>query len=195
MKNLSLALALIMAPSLVSAEALKYNFVEAGYARADWVGESGDGFFAKGSAAFGDHFYGLVSYREATNDELGFDITLDETVLGVGYRYAMGANVDLVSELSYVNVGVDVDLAGLGSENSDGFRAGVGLRGLMTPRLEGNLMGFYTELNDLDDGEFGVQVGLVFHINPTWGITATYDHTKLLDENINVGRIGVRASF
>lgn len=184
-----------MAPSLVSANELKYNFVEAGYARADWGGESGDGFFAKGSAAFGDQFYGHLSYREATNDEFGFDITLDETVLGVGFRHAMGVNVDLVSELSYVNVGVDVDLAGFGTENSDGFRAAIGVRGLMTPRLEGNLMGFYTELNDLDDGEFGGQVGLVFHINQTWGITATYDHTKLLDENINVSRIGVRASF
>lgn len=193
MKNLSLALALILAPSLVSADELKYNFVEAGYARADWVGEAGDGFFAKGSAAFGDQFYGHASYREATNDELGFDISLDETVLGVGYRHAMGVNVDLVSELSYVNVGAEVE--GFGSDNSDGFRAAIGLRGLMTPRLEGNLMGFYTELNDLDGGEFGGQAGLVFHINPTWGITASYDHTKLLDENINVSRIGVRASF
>ena len=191
--QLVLALALAAAPFAASANELNYNFVEAGYVRAEIVDESGDGFFAKGSVAFGESFYGHASYQEATNDDLGFDISLDETVLGVGYRHAMGTNIDLIAEASYVNLGFDAD--GFGSDSSDGYRAAVGVRGMMTPQFEGTLKGYYTEISDLDDGEFGLQMGAVFHINQTWGIVATYDHTKLLDENINSARVGVRVSF
>lgn len=145
-------------------------FVEAGYVRADIVDESGDGFFAKGSVAFGESFYGHASYQEATNDDLGFDVSLNETVLGVGYRHAMGTNVDLIAEASYVNLGAEIDVDGFGSDSSDGYRAAVGVRGMMTPQFEGTLKGYYTEISDLDDGEFGLQVGAVFHINQTWGI-------------------------
>ena len=191
--QLVLALALAVAPFAASANDLNYNFIEAGYVRADFVDESGDGFFAKGSVAFGESFYGHASYQEATHDDFGFDISLDETVLGVGYRHAMGTNVDLIAEASYVNLGFDAD--GFGSDSSDGYRAAVGVRGMMTPQFEGTLKGYYTEISDLDDGEFGLQAGAVFHINQTWGIVASYDHTKLLDENINSARIGVRVSF
>lgn len=183
------------APFATSANELNYNFVEAGYVRAELVDESGDGFFAKGSVAFGESFYGHASYQEATNDDLGFDVSLDETVVGVGYRHAMGTNVDLIAEASYVNLGVEIDVDGFGSDSSDGYRAAAGIRGMMTPQFEGTLKGYYTEISDLDDGEFGLQAGAVFHINHTWGIVATYDHTKLLDENINSARIGVRVSF
>lgn len=193
--QLVLALALAAAPFAACANDLNYNFIEAGYVRADIVDESGDGFFAKGSVAFGESFYGHASYQEATNDDFGFDISLDETVLGVGYRHPMGTNVDLIAEASYVNLGAEIDVEGFGSDSSDGYRAAVGIRGMMTPQFEGSLKGYYTEISDLDDGEFGLQVGAVFHINQTWGIVATYDHTKLLDENLNSARIGVRVSF
>lgn len=113
-------------------------FVEAGYVRADIVDESGDGFFAKGSVAFGESFYGHASYQEATNDDLGFDVSLNETVLGVGYRHAMGTNVDLIAEASYVNLGAEIDVDGFGSDSSDGYRAAVGVRGMMTPQFEGS---------------------------------------------------------
>ncbi|MDQ3288244.1 MAG: hypothetical protein M3Q42_08265 [Pseudomonadota bacterium] len=192
-KHLALALALIAAPLATSANELNYSFIEGGYIRADLAGDSGDGLFARGSAAFGESFYGHASYQKATNDELGFDVSLDEATIGVGYRIAMGVNVDFIAEASYIDIGADVE--GFGSSNYDGFRAALGVRGLMTPRLEGNLKAYYTELSDLDDGELGAQAGLVFHINQTWGIVATYDHTKFFDENINSGRIGVRASF
>lgn len=194
-KQLVLALALAAAPFAASANGLNYNFVEAGYVRADFVDESGDGFFAKGSVAFGESFYGHASYQEATNDDFGFDISLDETVLGMGYRHAIGTNVDLIAEASYVNLGLDIDVDGFGSDSSDGYRAAVGVRGMMAPQFEATLKAYYTEISDLDGGEFGLQAGAVFHINQTWGIVASYDHTKLLDENINSARIGVRVSF
>lgn len=192
-KTLVLAAMLAAVPFAATAGDINYNYIEGGYSRADLAGEDGDGYFAKGSVAFGESFYGNLSYQDVTNDDAGFDVSLDETVLGLGYRHALSDSADLNAELSYVNLGVGVE--GFGSDDSDGYRVAVGARGMLAPNFEGNIKGYYTEISDLDGGEFGAQIGGVYHFNQTWGVVGSFDHTKLLDEGINIWHIGVRASF
>ena len=60
MRKILLGLALCAAaPFAASAAELSYTNIEAGDARAEILDESGDGFYAKGSAAFGNNFWSV----------------------------------------------------------------------------------------------------------------------------------------
>jgi len=182
MKRSIIALALAAAlPLSAQAGEIKYNYVEAGYNNADFLGDNGTGFYGEGSFAFNEKFYGTVSYRSATNDDLGIDISLDD-------------KVDFIAEVGYVNVGLDIE--DIASDNADGYRVAAGFRGMLAPKFEASIKGYYTDLGgENGGGEFGARVGGVFHINQTWGIVGSFDTTKLGDENINTWGLGVRASF
>lgn len=192
MKRSLIALALAaMLPLSAQAGEIKYSFIEAGYASSDFFDETFDGYALKGSIEFGGNFYGSLSYRDVDNND--FDVQFDETVLNLGYHHSLSDKADFIAEIGYVRVGTD--LGSFGSDSSDGYRVAAGFRGLMAPKFEGEIKGYYTDINDLGDAEFGVTLGSVFHINQTWGITASYDYTKFLDENIGTWGLGVRASF
>jgi hypothetical protein len=194
MKRSLIALALsAVLPLSAQAGEIGYSYIEGGYNRADFSDGNADGYFLDGSFAFNENFYGAASYRKITNDDLGFDVSIDETTINLGYRQAMSDKADFIAEVGYVNLGFDAD--GLGSDSSDGYRVAAGFRGMLAPKFEGNIKAYYTKVSDLGDGEFGARVGGVFHINQTWGIVASYDHTKLFDEGINTWGLGVRASF
>ncbi len=189
---IALALAAIL-PVSAQADELNYNFFEASYINSHFEGESGDGFSVAGSTAFNQDFYGTASYRRAENNDYG--ITLDETTVNLGYRHALSEKADFIAEVGYVDVGADIE--GLGSDSANGYRVAVGFRGKLAPNFEGNIKAYYTDISDADWGgsELGFRVGAQYSFNPTWGITASYDTTKLFDESINTWGLGVRASF
>lgn len=188
---IALALAAVL-PLSAQATELKYLFVEGSYIRTDFVDENFDGFAVKGSVPLGQHFYGTLSYREV-EDNSDFDINLDETLLNIGYRHGLNDRADFIAEVGYVSVGVNAfDIT---SQHSDGYRVGVGFRGLMTPKFEGEIKGYYTDIEDFGDAEFGVSIGAVYHFNQTWGITGSFDTTDLVGENFQTWGLGVRASF
>jgi hypothetical protein len=189
---IALALAAVL-PISAQAGEISYSYVEGGYNRADGNGGNADGYFLDGSVSFSDDWYGAASYRKLTNNDLGIDVSLDETVLNLGYRHAMSDKADFIAEVGYVNIGADVE--GMGSDSSDGYRVAAGFRGMLAPRFEGNVKAYYTKVSDLGDGEFGVRVGGVYNVNQTWGIVASYDHAKIVDESLNTRAVGVRASF
>ena len=195
MKRSIIALALAAAlPLSAQAGEIKYNYVEAGYNNADFLGDNGTGFYGEGSFAFNEKFYGTVSYRSATNDDLGIDVSLDETVVNLGYRMSTSDKVDFIAEVGYVNVGLDIE--DIASDNADGYRVAAGFRGMLAPKFEASIKGYYTDLGgENGGGEFGARVGGVFHINQTWGIVGSFDTTELGDESINTWGLGVRASF
>jgi hypothetical protein len=194
MKRSLIALALAAAlPLSAQAGELNYKYVEGGYINSHFDGESGDGFNLAGSVSFNPNFYGTASYRRVENSDFG--ITLDETTVNLGYRHAMNDKADFIAEVGYVDVGADIDE--LGSDSANGYRVAVGIRGQMASNFEGDIKAYYTDISDADWGgsELGFRVGAQYHINDTWGITASYDTTKLFDESINTYGIGVRASF
>ena len=189
---LGLALAALLPVSAQAADTngLSYNYVEGAYTNADWAEGDFDGFSLAGSIGFAEHWYASASYRKVDEDD--FDVSLDETTINLGWHTAIQQNVDFIAELGYVNLGVDID--GYGDESEDGYRAGLGIRGLVAPNFELAGKVTYTDIKELD-GEFGVGVGAVWHFNPTWAVTGSYEHTQLLDEDMNIWGLGIRASF
>src|SRR5687767_13908270 len=114
MKRSLMALALLAALPLSAqaAEGLSYNFIEADYLRIDIEDADGldpEGYGLKGSFAFGDKFYGFGSYMAASDDIGGFELEVDQSQLGVGYRHPMNDKADFITELSWINQSVDAD--------------------------------------------------------------------------------------
>ena len=188
------ALALAAAlPLSAQAGELNYSYVDASYLDSRFAGENGDGFGLTGSVGFSDSWYGSASYRRVDNNDFG--VELDETTVNVGWHHALSEKADFFAELGYVDVGGDID--GIGSDSANGYRVAAGFRGMLAPKFEGSVKAYYTDISDADWGgsELGARVAGVYHINQTWGITASYDTTKLFDERINTWGLGVRASF
>jgi len=193
---LGLALAAILPVSAQAADessytasGVSYNYIEADYASASWLDEDFNGFGLTGSFGFSDNWYGSFNYRQV--DESG--VTLDDTNINLGWHHALSDKADFLAEVGYARVGVDID--GFGDDSADGYRAAIGFRGMLAPKFEGTIKASYTHINDLGNGEFGAQVGAVYHFNDTWGISGSYEHTQFLDEDMNVWGLGVRASF
>jgi opacity protein-like surface antigen len=190
---LALALAAALPLSAQAADGISYSYVEANYQSSDFLGENFDGFGIGGSFAFNEAWYGSVSYRKVGNND--FDVDLDETTVNLGWHTAMSDKADFLAEIGYVNVGVDTNSV-FGSDSADGYRVAAGFRGTLAPNFEASIKARYTDLgSDNGGGDFGVGVGAVYHINPTWGITASYDHDNFDSEGMNTWGIGVRASF
>lgn len=189
---LGLALAAILPVSAHAADNAGgpgYSYIEGTYQSSDWASENFDGLGIAGSIDFSHDFYGSASYRQVDGDDV--DLDLDETLVSLGWHRAVSGNVDFLAELGYINYGAD---AGSIDGDSDGYRAGVGFRGMLAPNFEAGIKATYTDVSDLD-GEFGVNVNGVYHFNQTWGITASYEHSNLLDEGMDTWGLGVRASF
>lgn len=182
---LSLAAAL---PLSAQASDLKYNYVEADYASTHASGITLDGYKLKGSAAFGDNFYGVASYGKVSKS----GVDLDEGTLGLGYRYAISDKTDWDSEVSYVRDKASV--SGLGSASDNGYRVATGMRSLLGEKFEGNFNVNYSHVNNFGNG-LGAGLGGVFHINDTWGITGGYDYAKRDSGHLNTWTLGARASF
>jgi len=184
---IALALAAALPLSAQASDALKYNFIEADYASTHAFSTTLDGWKVKGSAAFGDDFYGAASYSQVSKN--GGD--LDEGTVGIGYRHAISDKTNWDSELSYVHDKV----SGGGSSFSDnGYRIQTGLRGMLGAKFEGNINVNYTDVNDFGNG-IGAGIGGMYHINDTWGITGGYEFSKRDDTDLNTWTLGVRASF
>lgn len=194
---LGLALAAILPVSAQAADegnnagsGVSYNYIEAQYINADIFGEDVDGFALAGSVGFGGSWYGSANYRQIDED----GASLDLTDINVGWHHALSDKADFLAEIGYARLGADVD--GFGSDSANGYRAAIGVRGMMASNFEGQVKASWTKINDFGgDGEFGASVQATYHFTPTWGVTGSYEHVSILDENVNVWGLGVRASF
>lgn len=189
MKTSILALALAATlPLSAQASELKYNYVELGYNQTNTSGLSLHGYDFKGSAGFGDNFFGTASYQHGSDN--GLD--LNETTVGLGFRNAVSDKADFNASVSYVRD--NVDLGGLGSNSENGYRVAAGMRGLLTDKFEGNFNVNYTDVNNFGNG-VGAGIGALVHLNDTWGISTGYDYSKRDSGHLNTWNLGVRASF
>ena len=199
--------ALALAAALpVSAQAaddgLSFTNIEADYVSSDVLDENLDGFALRGQAGFHENWYGLASWSRTSGDlDVGLgddlDINFQESTLGVGFHHAIAPNVHFLAEAAWLRYELSEDAGALGggSDGFDGYRAAVGIRGLMAPKFEGEVKVNYSDVKDFDGG-FGDELNGVFHLNETWGITGGYRHQDLGgDADLNEWKLGVRASF
>lgn len=190
---LGLALLAILPLSAQAADTnsgLSYTYIEGSYQNSDWYGKNFDGFGIAGSVSFGKDWYGSAAYRSVNNGDL--DLDLDDSNINIGWHHMLSEKADFIAELGYVNY--QADAGGGNNGSSDGYRLAIGLRGMLAPNFEAGIKASYLDVSDLES-QYNVGVNAQYHINPTWGITASYDHISLLDEGMGTWGLGVRASF
>ena len=187
---LALALALpLSAQAAQSSDKLDYSYVEGGYSSTHFLGYNFTGWNLKGSVGFNDMWYGSASYTSGSKN----GVDLSETTVGVGLHTAISDKADFFAEAAYladhINLGV----------SDHGYRVTGGVRGLLGDNVEGNIQLNYSDVNDFGKG-WGAGAGLVYHINPTWGVLGSYDYSKRdfgggFSKNLSTWNLGVRASF
>jgi hypothetical protein len=168
---LGLSLALLAFPAF--AGDISYNYVELGYQKIDiddpGIGEDvdGDGFGANGSFEMGDSWFFRIGYSQADFD---FGIDLDEASAGLGWHTTMSNNADIYALIQYVRA--EASISGFpGSVDEDGVGAEIGVRGMVSDKVElaGSIA--YVDLGDAGDGtSFGAQVLYSFTENFAAGL-------------------------
>lgn len=182
-------LALMLSAAAVSAQAsdLDYSYVQGSYKNGDIEGVGMDGFGVNGSFKFSDSFYGLLSYDKLSDSGVDFA----ETAVGVGFRHGISDKSDWISELSYVRDKADL---GFFDVSDNGYRVATGVRSMVSDKVELNGKVNYTNISDFGNG-FGASLGGVYHVNDSFGITASYDFSDRDGDNIKSWNLGARFSF
>jgi hypothetical protein len=204
--------ALALAAALpVSAQAaddgLSFTYVEADYVNTDTLGLDLDGLALRGNVGFAEKWYGTASWSRASDSvDLGGgvedDVDFSQHTIGVGFHTPIANNVHFLAEAAWLRYELQEDIGGGigGSDGVDGYRATVGIRGLMGPKFEGEVKLHYADVQDFDGG-IGGEINGVFHINQTWGVAAGYQTQSMDisglsgDADVETWKLGVRASF
>lgn len=151
----SILCGLLLAVSTTAmADDLNYNFLSLGYERIELDDDfgfdaDGDGWTIGGSFEVGESWFLFAGYGMGDFD---FGIDLDQWSAGGGYHLPMADNVDFVATLSYQRADIS---AGSLSLDDDGFGASVGIRAMVSERVELN-----GAVNYVDFGDFGDDTSL-----------------------------------
>jgi len=190
----ALTLLALAAPAM--AGDLSYTYVQGGYQRIDidddFIGSiDGDGFGLGFSFEVGENFFIAGSYGTAELDTdafFGLTVDYDQTDIGLGYHGAVSDKTDFYGILSWVKA--EASISGFASEDDDGYGLTVGLRSMVTDKveLEGHIG--YVDLGDSGDGT-AVGVGALYAFTPNFAAGATVD----FDEDVTTYGIGARVYF
>ncbi|HET6628668.1 MAG TPA: outer membrane beta-barrel protein [Woeseiaceae bacterium] len=145
------------------AEGFDYSFIEGSYGQVqfDDLDVDGDGLSIGGSYAVSDNFHVFGGYETGDFD---FGVDLNTMQAGVGYNMPVSDAVDVVASLAYVNM--EVEAAGLGSVDDNGYEMGVGLRAMASPQFELSGEISYLDLGDGSDTGFGA--GFLYHFSESF---------------------------
>lgn len=171
MKRSLIALTLLAAlPFAASAaEGISYTYVEGGYIATDTDSGDADGFAINGSGAIAPNFHLFGGYSGQKTDDftvggLRFDgVDVDQWRAGIGYNHEISPRADLVTRVAYERFEVE-------GESADGYSVEAGVRGALTPMIEGYAMAGYEDGDGYDGDVYG-RVGAQVKFNPTWGLS------------------------
>lgn len=177
---------MLLVAATAAAEGVSYNYVQGGYQSVSIDGgPDGDGFGIGGSLDFGNNWYGFVNYGKASFD---FGIDLDELAVGAGYHVDLTENTDFFGTLAYIDVSAGAD--GFGSIGENGLGVTIGVRGMVSEKLELKASASYVDFGNGADGtSLGVAGWHSFGGDFALGISADFD------ENVSAYGIGVRWYF
>ena len=160
---LALAAAAAVPFTAAAADGLSYTYVEGGYVATNTDGGDADGWGVKGSAALNPNFHVFGEF--ANQDIKDANVDFDQWRVGLGYNHQVSQHADLLTRVAY-----DKFDAGGGAEY-DGYSVEAGVRGSMTPMLEGYALAGYED-GDEFDGDFYGRLGAQVKFNPNWGVAA-----------------------
>lgn len=138
---------LLLLSASASAE-FDYNYFEFTYAKIEFddINVDGDGFGIGGSYELNQDVFVFGSYQGA---DLDFSVDATTFGIGVGYHTELSPQADLVANVSYQFV--ELDIPGSGDDDDDGFGFGVGVRFAATPEIELNGGISYVDFGDGGD--------------------------------------------
>lgn len=166
----------LMVSAAALAETPSYNYIEGYYQRVeiddDFVPSlDGDGFGVGGSYEIAENWHVFGGY---STFGLDFDVDLKELAIGAGYHADISDAASFYTNLAYIDA--EIDVLGLGSIDDNGYGVMVGVRGMVSERLEldGNLS--YVDLGDGSDGTaFGASALYALSDSFSLGLTAGFD--------------------
>ncbi len=191
-----LASALLMTTAF-AAEGPRYTYVEAGYVSLDLDNGSsfggdldGDGFAIGGSLAVTDMFHIFTDYSDVDLDSnnSGFSADYSQFAIGGGINYPMSDTVDVVGQLAYLDVEVDVD--SFGSADESGYGLYGGARAMIQPAWEVNGGISYSDLGDGIDGT-SFSLGTLYSFTEMFAVGAGFS----VGDDVTSWTAGVRLYF
>lgn len=171
MKRSPFAIALALAATLPfaasAAEGVSYNYVQGGYVATNGDGADADGFGVDGSVAVSPNFHLFGGYANQKIDNTNIDF--DQWRAGVGYNLALSPGADLLARVAYEKFDAGRNFFG-NRIKADGYSVEVGMRGALTPSLEGYALAGYEDYGSDADDFYG-RLGAQYKFNPSWGIS------------------------
>lgn len=161
---LAFALAAAMPFAASAADGIKYNYVQGGYVATNTDTGDADGWGLEGSAALNQNFHLFGSFANQELKDFD-DVDFDQWRAGIGYNRQVSQRMDLLTRVAYEKFD-----AGNGLD-ADGYSVEAGVRGAMTPMLEGYALAGYED-GDEFDGDFYGRLGAQVKFNPNWGVAA-----------------------
>lgn len=175
MKKLLLGSALLLAFSQVSAnEGPKWDSLSIGYQDVDAAGVDVSGFSFSGSKLVSDNVFIFGNLSMNSDTIGGVDFDLDTTTLGLGYRHNISNTTDFFGTLSYEKIETEVSGRGLsGGADGNGYGLAIGVRSMVTEKLE--LLGSigYLDIEDDSEGEF--TLGASYHFTESFSLGLGYN--------------------
>ena len=113
---------------------------------------------------------------------------LDQLAVGGGFYMDLSDRADFYAALSYIQA--EISAPGLGSADEDGYGVAVGVRGMVTDKVELNGSLSYSDLGDGADGtSFGA--GALYSFTETFALGVALE----TDDDVTVYGIGARFYF
>src|SRR5690554_5627022 len=170
---------------------LSYDYLQIGYITSDADGIDVDGAALGGSAKLNDNVFVTAGYsRERSDRVAGVRAEGDTYNLGLGYRYGLNQQTDLVVGASWVRGEIKLNSSfGSASASDNGYLLNAGLRHLLTPQLELGAVVGYSDIFDDDDTSLGLSA--LYHATQSLSIGLGYS----VASDVDGWAVGVRLNF
>ena len=189
-----------VASSAARADAPRYDFADVFYQSINDPASTGltsdHAFGLDGSYAFTDQFIGFAAYSHESAD---FNMFGSGTVsgngysVGVGYRFPLNSNVDLVPNLSYISTNASANVGGFSSSTSDtGYDVGLQLRAMVTDQFE---LDGSVDHSSPGSSTNSVSVGALYNFTPVFAVGVGYGLSTTNAQNTNGWTLALRYYF
>jgi len=183
--TLSIA-ALASMVSMAQASEFSYNYVEGTYQDIDADGINGDSYKLSGSYGINPSINVIAEYTDGQLDNPlgGSDLEFDQTVVGLGYHTEVSNKTDFTANIKLVDQNSDV------AGDDTGYGVGVGIRHMLTNKIEVGSGIDYVDVSDIGNTTFNINSR--YHLNDKLSFGLSYSTSE---ENSDIISGGVRFDF
>ena len=162
MKKVALVSALLLSfGSVQAAESPRWDSASISYQSVDVDGDKLTGFAISGSKLLGEDFFVVGSYGNASDDieiyNSSVEVDFNTLSVGLGYRHSISQTTDVFGVVSYEDMEVEASYQGDSeSESENGYGLTIGVRSMVSEKVElsGSLK--YVDIADETETAFGV---------------------------------------